>query len=241
MWCHPRSYLRVLRPPSGYGPEGFLFLGLMNRITFLVDGFNVYHSAKEASSDLGGVSTLWLDLSALLTAYVSSTFGRDAVLSEIFYFSALATHMDRRRPGTTTRHRAYIECLRSTGVRVQLGRFKYKTVWCSGCRTDNVHYEEKETDVALSTKLLELFHLDDCDTAVLVTGDTDLLPTVRTASRLFGTKEVCFAFPYHRKNKELAAAVTQHFLIRKERYAANQFPDPVVLPNGRTIPKPAGW
>ena len=70
----------------------------MNRVTFLVDGFNVYHSAKDAQADLGGASTLWLDLSSLLRSYIS-IFGKDAVLTEIYYFSALAKHIDAVRPG----------------------------------------------------------------------------------------------------------------------------------------------
>lgn len=142
----------------------------MNRVSFLVDGFNVYHSAKVARKDLGaGASTLWLDLRSLFNSYVS-IFGKEAALAEIYYFSALAKHIDSKRPGTTKKHEDYIDCLRSTGVKIRLGRFKYKIVWCPGCRTNNVHYEEKETDVALSLKIMEIFHRDECDTVVLVTG-----------------------------------------------------------------------
>lgn len=212
----------------------------MNRVSYLVDGFNIYHSAKDASRDLKGASTLWLDLPSLLSFYLPS-LGREAKLSKIYYFSALATHMDAKRPGTTLRHRNYMDCLTAKGVKVELGRFKYKTVWCNTCKTDHVHYEEKETDVAISIKVLELFHLDACDTIVLVTGDTDLAPCVRTAARLFPTKEVCFAFPYKRKNKELAQITSKSFRIRKEQYIAHQFSDPYVLPSGRSISKPNDW
>ena len=34
----------------------------MSRVTFLVDGLNVYHSLREAAAALGGRSTKWLDL-----------------------------------------------------------------------------------------------------------------------------------------------------------------------------------
>ena len=216
-------------------------MGAMNRVPFLVDGFNVYHSAREARHDLKGASTLWLDFRSLLLSFLSSAIGRDAVLAEIHYFSALATHMDPKRPGTTARHKAYIDCLRATSVQVHMGRFKSKTVWCRSCKTNNTHYEEKETDVALSAKLLELFHNDACDTVVLVTGDTDLAPAVRTTAQVFPSKTVHFAFPYKRKNKELAQLTGNSFVIRKERYTSNQLSDPFVLPNGRTIAKPPSW
>jgi hypothetical protein len=101
--------------------------------------------------------------------------------------------------------------------------------------------EEKETDVAISMKLVEVFYQDEADTAVLVTGDTDLAPAVRTASRLFPVKQICFAFPYKRRNTELAKLVSKHFYIRKERYAAHQLPDPMRLPSGRLVSKPRQW
>ncbi len=213
---------------------------MANRVTFLVDGFNVYHSAKEAQRDLGNAPTLWLNLRSLLSAYLF-LFGREAILAEIYYFSALATHLDAGHQSTTSRHRDYIDCLRATGVHIRLGRFKNKTVWCKKCRTKSRCYEEKETDVALSIKLMELFHLDKCDTIVFVTGDTDIAPAVRTATQVFPEKDVRFAFPYKRKNKELASLATGSFLVRKDRYTQHQFNTTVFLPNGRRVTKPDSW
>jgi uncharacterized LabA/DUF88 family protein len=212
----------------------------MNRTVFLVDGFNLYHSVRVASVDLGGQSTKWLDIRSLLTTYLP-VIGAGAELQQIYYFTAIASHLDTRRPGVTARHRRYLECLSATGVTPALSRFKYKTVRCYTCKKDNPHYEEKETDVAISMKLVEVFHRDEADTAVLVTGDTDLAPAVRTASRLFPVKQICFAFPYKRRNSELAKLVSKYFYIRKERYAAHQLPDPMALPNGRLVSKPREW
>lgn len=212
----------------------------MPRVTFLVDGFNLYHSLLLAGSGSGGGSTKWLDLRALLSSYLS-VLGAGSVLHEVYYFSALATHLDSRFPGKTTRHRTYIECLRSQGVIVELGRFKFKEVFCSVCKKATPHYEEKETDVAISARLMELCYRDAADTFVLVTGDTDLAPVIRTATRLYPSKEFCFGFPFRRKNKELAKLVSRHFRIHRDQYAKFQFHDPLVLPSGRSIPKPPSW
>jgi uncharacterized LabA/DUF88 family protein len=212
----------------------------VNRTTFLVDGFNVYHSVRSASRDLGGQSTKWLDLRSLLASYLPAV-GAQASLQAIYYFSALARHLDYHRPGVTRRHRTYLEALRATGVIPVMGRFKSKTVQCRRCRTTSTHYEEKETDVAISVKIVETFILDHADTVVLVTGDTDLAPAVRTSIRLFPERQVCFAFPYKRKNKELAQLASRSLLIRKERYAAHQLPDVVRLASGRVLRKPHEW
>ena len=82
---------------------------------------------------------------------------------------------------------------------------------------------------------------DSADRIVLVTGDTDVAPAVRTAKRLFPTKSICFAFPYDRKNDELAQLVPMSFHMSKAAYASHQLPDPYVTRTGRVIPKPPRW
>lgn len=52
----------------------------VNRVVFLVDGFNVYHSLRQATRD-SGETLKWLDLHALCNSYVqSSLFGEAGVL-----------------------------------------------------------------------------------------------------------------------------------------------------------------
>jgi uncharacterized LabA/DUF88 family protein len=214
----------------------------MNRTIFLIDGFNLYHSVKEASIalHLGGTGTRWLNFHSLCSSYLY-LIGGGASLAGVCYFSALAKHLESTKPDVTLRHQHYIDCLKDTGVIVELGRFKEKHVYCTHCRKDVVRHEEKETDVAISVKLLELFFLDQCDTAVLVTGDTDIAPAIRAAQRMFPTKAVCVAFPYGRHNNELVKLAYKTFRIKKEHYTRHQFPDPFVCADGRTIMKPAQW
>ena len=99
----------------GHGPGEHATM----RTSFLVDGFNLYHSLKDASRSLGGVGTRWLDLFGLCRTSLH-LIGRQAVMGEVYYFSALAKHLEAVKPDVTIRHRAYIECLRSTGVQVEL-------------------------------------------------------------------------------------------------------------------------
>jgi uncharacterized LabA/DUF88 family protein len=214
----------------------------MTRVTFLIDGFNLYHSVKNASRDLGlrGAGTRWLNIWALCASYIS-IFGRAARLSEIYYFSALATHLEAANPDVTRRHRRYIECLEDTGVTVEMGRFKAKDVRCPSCHSKIIRHEEKETDVAISIKLLELCILDQCDVAVIITGDTDVAPAIRSVLRLFSDKRIVVGFPYRRHNAELKLLAHQAFDIKKERYQQYQFPDPFTLTDGRAIAKPPLW
>jgi len=210
------------------------------RVSFLVDGFNLYHSLRTAQKDLNGQSTKWLNLKSLCQSYLYR-FGKEAVLSDIYYFSALAKHRESVDAQVTQRHKLFIQCLKAEGIIVNLSRFKSKKSKCQYCKATDKRYEEKETDVKLALQLIEIFIQDTCDVAVLVTGDTDLSPALTTANRLFPDKDVYFAFPYKRKNKELNQLAPRSFSISKEQYVNHQFPDYYLLSNGQTVTKPAQW
>src|SRR4028119_1606805 len=101
----------------------------MNRTAFLIDGFNLYHSAKNASGDLGlsGAGTRWLDIRGMCASYLHA-IGDDAQIAGVFYFSALAEHLKAVKPDVVARHLNFIECLKATSVTVELARFKKKRI-----------------------------------------------------------------------------------------------------------------
>jgi uncharacterized LabA/DUF88 family protein len=212
----------------------------MSRTSFLVDGFNLYHSLREAADALPGARTRWLELAALARANLYIV-GNGASLESIHYFSALATHLEASKPGVTNRHRLYLAALEDAGVIVELGRFKARVTRCDACGAPLVRPEEKETDVAIATRLLEIFHAGRCETAVVVSGDTDLAPAVRTVQRLVPAARILFAFPYARKNRELARLAPGSFVIGREAYVRHQLPDPVITADGRRLHRPPAW
>ena len=214
----------------------------MIRTSFLIDGFNLYHSVKTASHDLGlgGKQTRWLDIRSMCQSYLH-LIDTTARLSEIYYFSALAKHLEIKKPDVTVRHRAYIRCLEHTGVTVELHRFKKSLTFCQKCNQTFNRREEKETDVAMATRMLELLFLDKCDTIVLITGDTDIVPAVKTAQNIFSRKEIIFMMPYKRHNKELANLAPRHFDISSNNYTKHQFSDPFITKKKKEIHKPSAW
>lgn len=214
----------------------------MIRTSFLIDGFNLYHSVKAAGHDLGlgGSGTRWLDIRSMCQSYLH-LIDTTARLSEIYYFSALARHLENKKPDIIARHQTYIRCLADSGVNVELHRFKKSLTVCHKCNQKFNRREEKETDVAMATRMLELLFLDRCDTIVLVTGDTDIVPAVKTAKNIFSNKEIIFMMPYKRHNKELATLVSRHFDISSSNYTKHQFADPYFTGKGKSIVKPAKW
>ncbi len=224
--------------PSPGHDLGIFFMPI-SRTTFLVDGFNLYHSVVDASDDMGGISTKWLNIRSLCESYLH-LFGPDNQFHELHYFSALAKHMNQKDPNTVARHQAFIDCLEFTGAKIELASFKKKEIKCKKCNQMFFRQEEKETDVALAVKLIEVCWHNDCDTAVLLTGDTDIAPSVRFVQRCYPDKTIRFLFPYKRKNK-LLANLAPGFKISKEQYSKHQFPNTVVLADGTSRTKPATW
>jgi len=224
----------------------------MNRVTFLIDGFNLYHSIR----DLGRYEKLhvkWLNIYSLCSSFLY-LIGKDANLAEIYYFSAFADHLND--PNVTKRHQAYIECLKSTGIIAEMERFKPKDVTCPlhsqllessprdiqcPLRGRFVKHEEKETDIAIAARLFEVIFNNKCDTVVLVTGDTDLTPVVKVCKSLFPTKAILFAFPCRRYNRELELLLPGSFRIHAKAYVRHPFPNPVLLTDGTKIHRPPSW
>lgn len=158
------------------------------------------------------------------------------------YFSAFATFLaTSSKPGFLERHRTYVLALQATGVEVALGRFKARSRSCPRCRHRYQGYEEKETDVAIAIRIVELALSPACDTTVVVTGDTDILPAIRAARKLASAKQVWIGSPYRRHNRELRQHATGGFKIRPDAYLRHQLPDPVLARDGTVIPKPATW
>jgi uncharacterized LabA/DUF88 family protein len=210
-----------------------------NRLAFLIDGFNVYHSIIELERNRGFRSK-WLDLYKLCDSY-SHLFGKEARLKSVYYFSAIALHLQNENPGRIKRHRIYIKCLEDSGVKIELARFKKKSVYCKECSKRFTAYEEKETDVAIAVKVFELFSKNLYDTIIIMSGDTDLSPVIQSCKNIFPDKEVVFAFPYARKNKELIKLAPKSFSVNPKTYLKHQFPNSYVLSNGQKIFKPKNW
>jgi len=98
---------------------------MVNRTSFLIDGFNLYQSLKNASYDLGlnAAGTKWLNIRSMCESYLPAIGGNSQV-EELFYYSAFATHRNFLDPGVLGRQRAYIDCLKATGLTVEMFRFK---------------------------------------------------------------------------------------------------------------------
>lgn len=211
------------------------------KLAFLIDGFNVYHSIKAALKDKAIQYGKWLDYNALCRSipFDIAGFGNECDVTAIYYFSALPNHLAHK--GVLTRHRTYIEALKSTGINIVLGNFKKKRNRCRQCGQIYITHEEKETDVNIALYLFKLFMTNSCDAIVIISGDTDLVSAITNAKEIFSNKKIMVGFPFGRKNDYFDKVADFTFDIRAKRYERYQLNDPIILSDGKKLDKPAEW
>ena len=234
-------------PAAPGGPQKLTrrFIWWVIRVSFFIDGFNVYHSVQ-ACLDAGTISSgKWFDYGGycgqLLTRNVRF-FGDDASVVKVRLYTAIATYKQRSDADSIARHLKFNKALKSTGVEIVLGNFVEGGATCRGsCGELYKKFEEKKTDINLAMGVLTAFIEDEADCAVIISGDTDQLSTIEHAKKLFPTKKLAVAFPAHRHNRELESASHFSMKITAQDYEFNPLPTTVTALDGKSLHKPASW
>jgi len=102
-------------------------------------------------------------------------------------------------------------------------------------------HEEKMTDVNIATEMLTDAFEDKFDTALLVTADSDLVPTIRALKRLFPTKQIVVFFPPGRYSAQLKIVADRQLTIGRGTLAKSQFPDRIIKADGHVLERPQRW
>ena len=201
----------------------------MERVVAFIDGFNLYHSLVENPSYR---KYKWLNLRTLIETYVPTKN-----LREIHYFTALTTWNLQKM----VRHKTLIKVLESTDVTIVYGEFRKRERTCPNCRRTYSSHEEKQTDVNIAIDLFRLAILDRYDTALILSGDSDLIPSIKAVKSTFPSKKVGILIPIGRRAEELKQHCDFHIKIREKNLARCVFPDTVILSDGTRIAKPPTW
>lgn len=204
----------------------------MNRVSFFIDGFNVFH-ALDCKDYYHKYK--WLDYSTLARCFISS---KDT-LSDIYYFTAYADW----EPAKKTRHQLLIRALTIKGVKIVFGKFKLRDKECRICYRTYQTFEEKQTDVNISIKLFQCAHNDTFDTAILMTGDSDIVPAIRAVKETFPAKRIGVVIPIGRTAEEMKHACDFHMKMKERHLKTSQFLDSIVIDAVKNISlnRPPNW
>lgn len=200
----------------------------MSRYCFYIDGFNVYYSLNNRRFS----KYKWLNYRKVAESIITT----EDSISGIFYFTAYV----KWKAASVARHKQYIKALRSVGVDVVFGRFMQKKVRCHVCGRYYKRREEKQTDVNIALRLLSDAINDTYDRAVIISGDTDLVPVIEAVHRVSPEKEIGVMFPLRRYNNSLEKSADFAITMRERMLIRCQFPEKIQV-GSTIIERPDSW
>jgi uncharacterized LabA/DUF88 family protein len=202
----------------------------MERVIAYIDGYNLYFGLKE-----GGYSRYkWLNVQEL----VSNLLNANQTLITVNYFTTIVTNDSAVR----LRQKAYISALQTLDkTELFYGKFQKEKNNCRVCGNNYMGDSEKMTDVAISTELMKDYYTDKFDMAMIISGDTDLLPPIKFINGEPNGKRVFVAFPPNRQNDEVKEYSKGSMIIGRANLAKSQFPSLILDKYGAEIKMPNEW
>lgn len=199
------------------------------RVVVYVDGFNLYFGMLDAGLDY----CKWLNLKTLVTNLLQT----NQELIEIKYFTSRVSN----NPDKQKRQNTYIEALESSDVKIYYGNYQKDSIECRRCNNIWPTYNEKMTDVNIATQILIDAYQDKYDMAMLISGDSDLVPPIRAVHEIFNTKRVFVAFPPKRHNQSVSLIAKGSLTIGRKKLVDSQFSEEITKKDGYILKKPKDW
>ncbi len=203
------------------------------RTIVYIDGFNFYYGAVKDTP------YKWLDYEAFCRLLLP----RDNIV-KIRYFTARISALPHD-PQAPARQDTYLRALGTLPlIEVHYGHFATRPrrmpLVAPPHRTVEVlRTEEKGSDVNLAACLLRDAFMGECDTAVVVSNDSDLAEAVRIAQDDAGIK-VGIINPHPKRKRSGRLHGTFFKQVRAGALARTQLP-PVVYDHKGPIHKPSSW
>ncbi len=201
----------------------------MNVIVY-VDGFNLYHGLRSRSWK----RYYWLDLWLLAERFLRP----GQTLVRVVYYTSLIKH----DPPGQSRQLRYLDALRTVrpALSIVYGHYLAKAQRCRSCGGTWLRPEEKMTDVNIACDLLLDASDGSFDVALLVSGDSDLVPPIRAVRDRWPRKAIVAIFPPDRSSEALKKAAHGWLWLGEDKLRRSQLPDRVPV-SGRFIERPREW
>jgi uncharacterized LabA/DUF88 family protein len=146
------------------------------------------------------------------------------------------------REASRQRQTLYLESLATLdSLEICTGQYLLKRDHCRVCKADFFRPEEKMTDVRIATELLTDAFLGRIDAAIIVSGDSDLVPRIEAVKMHHPQIEVTVAFPPKRFSSHLARVADKTLRIFDRTFAGCQLPDQIVKRDGTILSCPPEW
>ena len=177
------------------------------RVIVYVDGFNFYYGLRK---DRHWRKYYWLDIVKLFERFLRP----NQELISVKYFSARPTNDS----GKNSRQYAFFQANKENPkFQLILGKYLSKDITCFKCGNIIHTHEEKETDTRIATQIVSDAYNNNCDIAIVVSADSDMIPAIELAKKT--GRRVYLYFPPNHYSSNLAAMAngTPVLLSRFER------------------------
>lgn len=143
------------------------------RVISYIDGFNLYFGLRASNWR----KYMWLDVTKLSASLLLPSCS----LTHTKYF----TSRIRGNVGKQERQSAFLDAINTLpNVSIFYGRYQNDEKKCQKCGHYAYHPQEKKTDVNIATQLLcDAFH-NRFDTALMISGDADLVPPIEAVKEI---------------------------------------------------------
>jgi hypothetical protein len=203
-----------------------------------VDGFNWYHAIFKHRPEWK-----WLNVQKFFEA-----LRPHENIQAIKFFTAI---VDEENLNSTARERhvTYISALRTLPkVTIILGKFQNRTVTCrANCKQQYTVPEEKKTDVNIAVAIMSDAFKNNCDTIILVSGDSDAQPPIQWVKRNCVSKKITVYIPLLPPDRDKRRLDFYNQLgveckfLPTDGLSAHQFPPIVHLGNSKVACRPSSW
>ncbi len=201
----------------------------MERVFVYIDGFNLYFGMMEAGYD----KSRWLNVAQLAQNLLKPT----QEIVAVKYFTSRVSN----NPNKQKRQTIYLEALETQGVEIIYGHYQSNSIECNRCGHIWMDQKEKMTDVNIATHLIVDAYQDRYDMAMLISGDSDLVPPIKAVHSLFKQKRVFVSFPPKRHNQTVAVAAKGSQTIGRKSLADSQLPATITKSDGYVLARPVEW
>jgi len=200
------------------------------RVAVFIDGFNLYHALDDNQYYH---KYKWLDLTKLAHCFAGV---KDEIV-DVFYFTTYAT-WDKNK---VAKHKDYVRALQFSNVKVIFGAFRKVDRKCKICRKQYKTFEEKRTDVNIAIKLFETAALDVWDKALIVSGDSDLIPAIEAVKKSFVSKRLGIVIPIGRRAEELKQVSDFHMKLKEKHLSSCQLEELIKIDDKNICVRPDSW
>lgn len=202
-----------------------------HRVSVYVDGFNLYYGMRSKAWS----RFYWLDIRAL----AGNLLKPNQQLSDVRYFTSRITGKRRDKQRRQTQ---YLDALGTRkGLSIHLGQYLAKQRQCRKCGEQWTVYEEKMSDVNIAVHLLNDAQDDTFDTAILLSGDSDLAAPIESVISRYQHKRVVVVFPPNRVSDKLSRIASATYNLSRKDLKDSQLPEKVIKPNGFILSRPSKW